>query len=61
MPQSPRPGARLVPLESRNNILLDTEPAWQQFVEELESFLSTSPSSDARLPTLLARADEVIE
>jgi DNA-binding CsgD family transcriptional regulator len=33
------PGARFVPLESRNHVLLDTEPAWQQFVEALDDFL----------------------
>ena len=31
------PGARFVPLESRNHIVLDTEPAWQQFVEALST------------------------
>ena len=33
------PGARLVPLESRNRIILDTEPAWQRLVEALNDFL----------------------
>ena len=32
-------GARLVPLDSRNHILLQDEPAWQVFVAELASFL----------------------
>jgi pimeloyl-ACP methyl ester carboxylesterase/DNA-binding CsgD family transcriptional regulator len=59
------PGARLVPLESRNNFLLDTEPAWQQLVEEFEDFLSTSPSSsDANalaLDELTRREREVLQ
>lgn len=32
-------GARLVPLESQNHILLHDEPAWAVFVEEVERFL----------------------
>jgi len=38
-------GARFVPLESRNHLLLDTEPAWQQLVEALDDFL---PAASAR-------------
>ena len=33
------PDARFVPLDSRNFLLLNTEPAWQQFVAELDGFL----------------------
>ena len=33
------PGARFVPLESNNHILLEEEPAWQRFVQELYSFV----------------------
>lgn len=33
------PGARLVPLESRNHILLEDEPAWRRFLEEVHAFL----------------------
>jgi pimeloyl-ACP methyl ester carboxylesterase len=33
------PGARLVPLESRNHIIGESEPAWQQFLAELTRFL----------------------
>ena len=33
------PGARLVPLESRNHILLADEPAWQVFMGEVAAFL----------------------
>lgn len=54
------PGARFVPLESRNHILLETEPAWPQFLEEIDAFL---PSADAG-PTfagLTAREREVLE
>jgi pimeloyl-ACP methyl ester carboxylesterase/DNA-binding CsgD family transcriptional regulator len=33
------PGARFVPLEGRNHILLADEPAWEQFRAELNGFL----------------------
>lgn len=33
------PGARFVPLESRNHIMVEGEPAWQHFVAELDAFL----------------------
>ncbi|MEA2538445.1 MAG: hypothetical protein QOF11_2679 [Chloroflexota bacterium] len=32
-------GSRLVPLESRNHILLEGEPAWEVFVTEVRSFM----------------------
>lgn len=55
------PGARFAPLESRNHILVDTEPAWQQFAEAIEDFL---PASSLRpSPTfdeLTAREREVL-
>ena len=35
------PGARFVPLESRNHVLLETEPAWARFVEEVRAFLGS--------------------
>jgi pimeloyl-ACP methyl ester carboxylesterase/DNA-binding CsgD family transcriptional regulator len=33
------PGARLVPLDSRNHILLADEPAWRVFIGEVAAFL----------------------
>jgi pimeloyl-ACP methyl ester carboxylesterase/DNA-binding CsgD family transcriptional regulator len=33
------PDARLVPLQSRNHILLADEPAWQVFIDEVAAFL----------------------
>jgi pimeloyl-ACP methyl ester carboxylesterase/DNA-binding CsgD family transcriptional regulator len=38
------PEARFVPLESRNHILVEDEPAWQQFAGELEDFLPVASS-----------------
>jgi class 3 adenylate cyclase/pimeloyl-ACP methyl ester carboxylesterase len=37
------PGARFVPLESRNHLILESEPAFTRFLEELRSFLQVSP------------------
>jgi DNA-binding winged helix-turn-helix (wHTH) protein/pimeloyl-ACP methyl ester carboxylesterase len=34
-------GTRFVPLESRNHILLESEPAWEQFLREVRPFLGT--------------------
>jgi hypothetical protein len=39
------PEARFVPLESRNHILVEGEPAWQQFAVELEDFLPATRSA----------------
>jgi pimeloyl-ACP methyl ester carboxylesterase/DNA-binding winged helix-turn-helix (wHTH) protein len=41
------PGARFVPLESRNHVLLETEPAWARFLDEVRAFLGsdTPPTS----------------
>lgn len=33
------PGARFVPLESANHLLIENEPAWPRFLEEVTSFL----------------------
>lgn len=38
------PGARFVPLDSKNHILLESEPAWERFLFELENFLGDLPS-----------------
>jgi len=35
------PGARFVPLESHNHIMLDTEPAFDRFMDEARSFLAS--------------------
>jgi pimeloyl-ACP methyl ester carboxylesterase/DNA-binding CsgD family transcriptional regulator len=56
------PGASFVPIESRNHILLDTEPAWPQFVEALDDFLpAPSVGQIAALDELSAREREVLE
>lgn len=40
------PDSELVPLESGNHILLESEPAWQQFLVELDRFLAGDESLD---------------
>ncbi|HSJ63585.1 MAG TPA: alpha/beta fold hydrolase [Gemmatimonadaceae bacterium] len=37
------PGARLIPLDSRNHVLLESEPAWHRFVTEVREFLGVAP------------------
>jgi DNA-binding NarL/FixJ family response regulator len=46
-------GARLVPLESRNHILLADEPAWGVFLEEVREFMR----ADGRIETAAGTAD----
>lgn len=36
------PGARFVPLESRNHLILEDEPAFPRFLEEIKSFLKSA-------------------
>jgi class 3 adenylate cyclase/pimeloyl-ACP methyl ester carboxylesterase len=41
------PGARFVPLESQNHLILETEPAFARFLEELRSFIGADASPSA--------------
>ncbi len=52
------PGARFVPLEGRNHLLLESQPAWSQFLEEMRAFL---PGSRTLIPGLTAREAQLIE
>ncbi len=55
------PGARFLPLESHNHVLLETEPAWLEFITELCSFLGVSPAPPvAARSKLSAREMEVL-
>ena len=40
------PGARFVPLNSDNHVLLDSEPAWADFLRELRAFVGTPQAAD---------------
>jgi hypothetical protein len=35
------PGAKFVTLESRNHLVLESEPAWEKFSSEMTAFLAT--------------------
>jgi DNA-binding CsgD family transcriptional regulator len=41
------PGARFVPLDSSNHVLLDSEPAWADFLHEVRAFLGTAAADTA--------------
>jgi pimeloyl-ACP methyl ester carboxylesterase/DNA-binding CsgD family transcriptional regulator len=55
------PNAQLVPLDSINHILLEDEPAWTQFLDEVNAFLGTpeAPPADD-LPDLSTRERDVL-
>ena len=57
------PGARFVPLESRNHLIFETEAAWKQVVEVINEFLAVSPDRSTALPfdELTPREREVLE
>lgn len=54
------PGARFLPLESRNHVLLGDEPAWNDFLREVEAFLP-SGGAEAAFGALTVREREVVE
>jgi pimeloyl-ACP methyl ester carboxylesterase/DNA-binding CsgD family transcriptional regulator len=41
------PGAQFVPLDGRNHILLEDEPAWGQFLAAVRDFLASVPQPEA--------------
>jgi pimeloyl-ACP methyl ester carboxylesterase/DNA-binding CsgD family transcriptional regulator len=51
------PNARLVPLESSNHILLADEPAWPEFLREVEAFMAPDAARMAALPGAAGTAD----
>ena len=60
------PGARFVPLDTRNFILLEQEPEWARFVAEVEDFLpaalaTSAGAMDELLQDLTAREHDVLE
>jgi pimeloyl-ACP methyl ester carboxylesterase/DNA-binding CsgD family transcriptional regulator len=57
------PGAQFVELDSRNHILLETEPAWKRFCAEVLDFMQvkdTSGGDDPAFESLTAREREVL-
>ena len=58
------PGARFVPLESRNHLLVDNEPAWEQFEKDVREFLPATHSGGdgpSALNGLTRREYDVLE
>ena len=56
------PGARFAPLETRNHIVLEGEPAWTQLTQTIEEFLLTSQNGTAdRLADLTPRERDLLE
>ena len=55
------PGAEFVELDSRNHVLLEHEPAWQRFKEEVLAFLKTGhPVRDSVFGALSTRERQVL-
>ena len=52
------PGARFVPLEGRSHHLLESDPTWSRFLEEVRAFV---PGGSAAFPELTAREHELLE
>jgi DNA-binding NarL/FixJ family response regulator len=57
------PGARLVPLDTANHVLLEGEPAFARFFAELRTFLPPSPDAEdrRRLGELTGRETEILD
>jgi pimeloyl-ACP methyl ester carboxylesterase/DNA-binding CsgD family transcriptional regulator len=62
------PGARFVPLESQNHVLMEDEPAWGRFLAEMRSFLGVGGDAQAGsapkqplFPELTPRELEVLD
>lgn len=54
-------GAQFVPLESRNHLLLENEPAWHQFVTAIGSFLPGGALEGKGFDDLTARERDIVE
>ena len=55
------PGARFVPLASRNHILLEHEPAWKRWLEEVHAFLPGVKPADGAFAALTPREAQLVE
>ena len=54
------PGARFVPLEGRNHVLLESEPAWQEFLREVDRFFGGAAVRSDEDWDLSAREEEIL-
>jgi pimeloyl-ACP methyl ester carboxylesterase/DNA-binding CsgD family transcriptional regulator len=55
------PGARFVPIESGNHVLLEHEPAWQRWLEEVRAFLPIARGGVGAFARLTRRQSELVE
>ena len=56
------PGARFVPIDSRNHLLLESEPGWQHWIDEVRAFLpSGHPAAGRAFDALTGRQRELLE
>ena len=55
------PGARFVPLETPNHLVLEHEPAWQRFVTELRAFLPSAAALPGQFGALTPRERDLVE
>lgn len=55
------PGSRFVPLEGRNHILLESEPAWHRFLAEVRSFLGVPAEAPAPSGTRRRRIEALLD
>jgi DNA-binding NarL/FixJ family response regulator len=57
------PGARFVPLESRNHVLLETEPAFRQCFDEIRAFVAehSAPEPHGSFQKLTPRERQLLE
>ena len=54
------PKARFVPFESRNHILLESEPGYRRWFEEVRAFLKPQPADHGSLEVLTGRERELV-
>lgn len=55
------PGAEFVPIDSGNHLLLEEEPGWQRWQDEVLRFLPSVAALPAAFATLSARQREMLE
>jgi DNA-binding CsgD family transcriptional regulator len=55
------PDAHFVPIESNNHLLLETEPGWQRWLDEVRAFLPASALADSAFAVLTPRERELLE
>ncbi|SAK96099.1 alpha/beta hydrolase [Caballeronia calidae] len=56
------PGARFVPLESENHLVLESEPAWARWRDEVRAFVPSSAQvTDGAFSALTPRERDIVE